>query len=62
MRSADDLALELGEGQEDVQREPPHGGGGVELWVTETKVTPLRSKTSTSFEKSISERDRRSIL
>ena len=25
-------------------------------WVTETKVTPERSKTSTSFEKSISER------
>jgi hypothetical protein len=31
-------------------------------WVTETKVTPLRSNTSTSLEKSISERDRRSIL
>ncbi len=30
--------------------------------VTETKVTPLRSNTSTSFEKSISERDSRSIL
>ncbi len=25
------LTLELGEGEEDVQREPPHGGGGVEL-------------------------------
>ena len=31
-------------------------------WVTETKVTPARSNTSTSFEKSISERDSRSIL
>ena len=31
-------------------------------WVTETNVTPFRSNTSTSFEKSISERDRRSIL
>ena len=31
-------------------------------WVTETKVTSLRSNTSTSFEKSMSERDRRSIL
>ena len=31
-------------------------------WVTETKVTPDRSNTSTSFEKSISERDSRSIL
>ena len=31
-------------------------------WVTETKVTPERSNTSTSFEKSISERDSRSIL
>ena len=31
-------------------------------WVTLTKVTPLRSNTSTSFEKSISERDSRSIL
>ena len=30
--------------------------------VTDTKVTPLRSKTSTSFEKSISARLRRSIL
>ena len=30
--------------------------------VTETKVTPLRSKISTSLEKSISDRDRRSIL
>ena len=30
--------------------------------VTETKVTPFRSNTSTSLEKSISERDRRSIL
>ncbi len=34
----------------------------LKLWVTLTKVTLLRSKTSTSFEKSISERDRRSIL
>ena len=31
-------------------------------WVTLTKVTPARSNTSTSFEKSISERDSRSIL
>ena len=31
-------------------------------WVTETKVTPLRSNTSTSLAKSISERDSRSIL
>ncbi len=31
-------------------------------WVTETKVTPTRSNTSTSFEKSISERESRSIL
>jgi hypothetical protein len=30
--------------------------------VTETKVTPFRSNTSTSFEKSISERLRLSIL
>ena len=30
--------------------------------VTLTKVTPERSKTSTSLEKSISERDSRSIL
>jgi hypothetical protein len=30
--------------------------------VTETKVTPLRSKTSTSVAKSASERLRRSIL
>jgi hypothetical protein len=30
--------------------------------VTGTKVTPFLSKTSTSIEKSISERDRRSIL
>ena len=30
--------------------------------VTDTNVTPLRSKTSTSFEKSISDLDRRSIL
>ena len=25
------LALELGEGQQDVEHQPPHGGGGVEL-------------------------------
>ena len=31
-------------------------------WVTETKVTPDRSNTSTSLEKSISDRDNRSIL
>ena len=31
-------------------------------WVTLTKVTLFRSNTSTSFEKSMSERDRRSIL
>ena len=31
-------------------------------WVTLTNVTPDRSKISTSFEKSISERDSRSIL
>ena len=31
-------------------------------WVTLTKVTSLRSKTSTSFAKSISARLRRSIL
>ncbi len=31
-------------------------------WVTLTKVTLLRSNTSTSLAKSISERDRRSIL
>ena len=30
--------------------------------VTDTKVTELRSNTSTSLAKSISERDRRSIL
>ena len=34
----------------------------LKLWVTETKVTSFRSKTSTSLAKSISERDRRSIL
>ena len=31
-------------------------------WVTETKETPCASKTSTSFEKSISDRLRRSTL
>ena len=31
-------------------------------WVTDTKVTPLRSNTSTSLVKSMSERLRRSIL
>ncbi|MET4127014.1 hypothetical protein ACSSV8_000577 [Roseovarius sp. MBR-79] len=30
--------------------------------VTDTNVTPFRSNTSTSFEKSISDRDRRSIF
>ena len=30
--------------------------------VTETKVTPFRSNTSTSLAKSVSERDSRSIL
>jgi hypothetical protein len=34
----------------------------LKLWVTETKVTPFRSNASTSLEKSISERDSRSIL
>ena len=34
----------------------------LKLWVTLTNVTLLRSNTSTSLEKSISERDRRSIL
>jgi hypothetical protein len=29
----------------------------LKLWVTETKVTSLVSKTSTSLEKSVSERD-----
>ena len=28
---AGDLALELREGQQDVECEPPHGGGGIEL-------------------------------
>ena len=31
-------------------------------WVTETKVTPARSNTSTSFEKSMRDRDSLSIL
>ncbi len=31
-------------------------------WVTETNVTSCRSNTSTSLEKSISDRDSRSIL
>ena len=31
-------------------------------WVTETKVTPFRSNTSTSLAKSMRERLRRSIL
>ena len=31
-------------------------------WVTETKVTLFRSNTSTSFAKSVSERESRSIL
>ncbi len=34
----------------------------LKLWVTETKVTLFRSNTSTSLEKSMSERDKRSIL
>ena len=34
----------------------------LKLCVTETKVTPFRSNTSTSLAKSASERDRRSIL
>ena len=31
-------------------------------WVTETKLAPAASKTSTSFEKSVSERVSRSTL
>jgi hypothetical protein len=59
----DHLALELGEAQSrmlSVSR--PIEVVVLNDWVTETKVTPWRSKISTSFEKSISERDSRSIL
>ena len=34
----------------------------LKLWVTETKVTPCASNTSTNLAKCISERLRRSIL
>jgi hypothetical protein len=44
------LALELGKREQHVQREPTHrGGGGLELWVTDTNETPCASNSSTSL-------------
>src|SRR5207237_1355127 len=59
---ARDLALELCERQQHVQRQAAHRGRRVELRVTDTKETPLPSKISTIFAKSISERVSRSTL
>ena len=60
---ADDLALELREGEQDVERQPSHRGRRVErLRDADTKVTLCRSNTSTSLAKSISARLSRSIL
>src|SRR5580700_10966992 len=59
---ADDLALELSEGQQDVEGEPPHRGRRVELLCHRDEGGPWRSNSSTIFAKSISERVRRSTL
>ena len=53
---AGDLALELGEGEQHVEGQPPHRCRGVERWVTETKDTFRLSKISTILAKSPSER------
>ena len=59
---AGELALELREREQDVERQPPIEVVVQNDCVTETKVTLFRSNTSTSLAKSVSERDSRSIL
>ena len=57
-----DLTLELREGEEDVEGQPPHRGRGVELLGDRDERHIVASKISTILEKSISDRVRRSIL
>ena len=59
---ADHLALELGEREQDVQRQPAHRRRRVERLSQRTNETLCRSKTSTMRAKSPSERDSRSTL
>ena len=60
---ADDLPLELGEGQQHVQHQPAHAEWVVlNCWVTETKETPCWSNICIMRAKSSRERDRRSTL
>ena len=51
---AGDLALELRERQQHVERQPAHAGGGVERLGDADKADPLRSKRSTMRAKSAS--------
>jgi hypothetical protein len=57
-----DLALELGEGEQHVERERPMLVVVLNDWVTETKLVPAWSSASTSLAKSSSERVSRSSL
>ena len=57
-----DLPLELGKGQQHVERQPAHRGGRVELLGDGDKGDIMVSNSSTSLAKSASERVRRSTL
>src|SRR4051794_22224836 len=57
-----DLALELGEGQQYVQRQSPHGAQSVELLGDRHKRHLVGVETSTILAKSMSDRVSRSIL
>ena len=59
---ARDLALELREGQQHVQRQPAHEVAVLNCWVTDTKEAPWASSTSTILAKPASERVSRSTL
>ena len=59
---ADHLPLELGKGQQDIQGQPSHAGGGVELLGDRDEGDAAASKTSTSLAKSESARVSRSTL
>ena len=59
---AGDLPLELRKRQQHVQREPAHGGRGVELLGDRDERHSCASNSSTSLAKSASERVSRSTL
>src|SRR2546430_17195369 len=59
---AGDLSLELGEGEQHVECQAPHGGRLLNCCVTDTKDALWASRTSTILAKSASDRVSRSTL